>query len=149
MRKNVGNAENRICFVFPDYNIYNTAIFFADKTVNRKGQGCPLVFFDAAVIVGVEICNVVFFVKGILFCIQTGRINMSSKNVHSLFNFSASNLKKANSLVHLCDVNLVTFFKLFKFRNIFIAFSLCTLNNLSYTFTLSFSIIKESFVITY
>ena len=43
-----------------------------DNTVNGHGQGDPLIFFDTAVIMGVQISLADIFIKGILFDIQTG-----------------------------------------------------------------------------
>ena len=49
-----------------------------NDAVQGKGNRHPLVFFDAAVIVSVQISKIPVFIQRILLYIQSGRINMCS-----------------------------------------------------------------------
>ena len=149
VRKNIRNAENRFVVIFADYNIYRFSVLLYYYTVNCQWNSCPLVFFDSAIVVGVHIGNVVFFVERILLCIQTRGVYVGAENVHTLFNRLKTDFKKSNCFVHLCDVNLVPRAQFLKFRNIFVAVFIGHLDNLFNAFTFCFSVIQKVFVIYY
>ena len=67
MRKKVADTEYRITILFADGNLYTFTILLNDHTVHGKRRGTPLVFADTAVIVGLKVCHIVFFINRIRF----------------------------------------------------------------------------------
>ena len=79
------SAEYRIIVLFTYIDVYCLAVFKAYNAVKGKRNGNPLVLFDSAVVVGVQVNHEVAFVKGVLLDVKARGIDVGSKNVHSLF----------------------------------------------------------------
>ena len=65
MGQQIGDAELRVILILAQNDIYIRAVLFYYPAVKGKGNRGPLVFFDAAVLVGLEQSQVVLFIQGI------------------------------------------------------------------------------------
>ena len=63
MRKQITDIENRIGRIFTDIHDNGIAVFLVDHTVKRKRNCCPLVFADTAVIMGLEVSNIILLIN--------------------------------------------------------------------------------------
>ena len=66
MDQKVRNAYDRIVIVFADHYVQNRAVLFCDDAVQRERDGHPLVLFDTAVIMRVQICKARILIQRIL-----------------------------------------------------------------------------------
>ena len=60
--------------MYEDLHGHGLAILEDDHAVQRKGGGHPLIFADAAVIVGLEICDIAIFIQRTGLEVQARRI---------------------------------------------------------------------------
>ena len=81
MDQEIGHTEYRIVIVVPDGYINDGAVFFCDNAVNGEGNCDPLILFDAAVVVSVEISQLGILVQRILLDVKARRINVSKLNL--------------------------------------------------------------------
>ena len=66
MDQKIADSEYRILFLLADDKIDTCPVFFHDYAVQRQGQRYPLVFFNAAIIMGVEKGKAFALIKRIL-----------------------------------------------------------------------------------
>src|SRR5699024_4430284 len=83
MDQQVGYKNNGIGFFLTDADIDYCAVFLCDNPMNRKRNGHPLVFLDAAVVMRIEIRKLCIFIKRILLYIETRGVNMRTQNTHT------------------------------------------------------------------
>ena len=62
--------------VFADGELHPAAVGLEDHPVDGQGPGQPLVFLDAAVVVGLQKGQIRVFIKGVLFQVQAGRVDV-------------------------------------------------------------------------
>ena len=86
VRQKVCNAEDRISCIFPDIYSYRSAVCFYHNAVQGEGNCCPLILFNAAVVMGFEHCQFMILVQRILLHIQTGGIDMRSTQANAFCN---------------------------------------------------------------
>ena len=109
MYKQVCDYKYRIIFIFSDINTDFGSVFLYDHSVKRERGSKPLIFLDASIVMSIEICHLIRLIERILFDIDSWRINVSSKDIHSVFQRFFTDLEKKNHLAHERCVNLVAF----------------------------------------
>ncbi len=62
--------------VLADGELHVRAVGLEDHPVDGQGPGQPLVFLDAAVVVGLQKGQVRVFIEGILLQVQAGRVDV-------------------------------------------------------------------------
>jgi hypothetical protein len=70
--------------IFPDGKLHVRTIGLKDHPVDGQGPGQPLIFLDAAVIMGLQEGQVRVFVKGILFQVQARRVDVGRDDAQPL-----------------------------------------------------------------
>ena len=90
MRQQVGHAEHRVALVLADADGHRRTVPADDHAVQRKRQGRPLVFFDPAVIVGVEIREIMILIQRVRLEIQPRGIDMRRRNRDAVGNRPAA-----------------------------------------------------------
>ena len=83
MRQKVGHAKARLIFLFTEAYRDFLPVFQHDRTVQGKRNRRPLVFFDAAVIMGFEQGHLKILIEWVGLEIKAGRINMRRGNPHA------------------------------------------------------------------
>ena len=78
MRQQVADIENRIGRIFTDIHCNSLAVLLVNHTVKRKRNSCPLILADAAIVVCLEISNIILLIDRCRFQIQSRCIDMSS-----------------------------------------------------------------------
>ena len=115
----VGDKKYRLVLIFSHAQNHCLAALFDDHAVDRQRQRHILVFFDAAVIVRVQIGNLAVLIQGILLDVQTGRIDVGAEYVHAVLKGLRADLEKDDRLIHPDAVDLVARRELSSFRNSF------------------------------
>ena len=75
--------------------------------MQRKRNRCPLILLDAAVIMGLEHCQLVILIQGILLHVQTGRVNMRSAQTHALCDRCSTDHSGNDRLATVVYIDLV------------------------------------------
>ena len=83
MGEQVGYNEFRLIRLLADAHIDLAAVAADDHAVQREGNCRPLVFFDAAVIMGFEQGHLKILIEWVGLEIKAGRINMRRGNPHA------------------------------------------------------------------
>lgn len=84
VRKNIRDVEHGIAFFVTDFDVNARAVFESDHTVKRKRNGEPLILFDTAVVMRLEVRHICLFIKRNLFEIESGAIDVSDENTHAV-----------------------------------------------------------------
>ena len=147
MDKKICHTEYWIFLLFPYIDFYHTAVLFHNNTVERQGKCHPLVFFDAAVIMGIQIGKTTLLIQWILFDIQPGGINVCTKDCHSVFQWSSADLKQGNHFLHSYRIYLVASLDLFagcyKICQVLITSLFCHAHCQRHAFPLCLSLIQK------
>ena len=85
MRQEVVDEQDGIARVFADGNIDAAAVGFIDDADQRQGQADPLVFQQAAVIMGLEVDDFVLFDNGHGLDVQPRAVDMGADDFQPLF----------------------------------------------------------------
>ena len=93
MNKQICDDKYRIIFIFSDGYLHSFSVLFDDDAVQCERLCHPLIFFYTAIIMSIKISKFFIFIERILFHVNTRRINMCSKNIHSLRNRSLTDSK--------------------------------------------------------
>ena len=115
----VGDKKYRLVLIFSHAQDHCLAALFDDHAVDRQRQRHILIFFDAAVIVRVQIGNLAVLIQGILLDVQAGRIDVGAEYVHAALKGLRADLEKDDRLIHPDAVDLVSRRELSSFRNSF------------------------------
>ena len=70
--------------VLADGELHPAAVGLEDHPVDGQGPGQPLVFLDAAVVVGLQEGQVRVFIEGVLFQVQAGRVDVGGHDPQAL-----------------------------------------------------------------
>ena len=107
MRQQIGDAENGIARLLADGNGQRRAVLTNDRTVQRQRNGSPLVFLDAAVIVGLKEALLALLIKGTGLQIKAGAINMRYADAHALCYAAAAECGGDERLAAVIEVDLI------------------------------------------
>ena len=107
MRKQIGNADNRIGWIFTQCNLHACSVFFCHNTVQCQRHRNPLIFFDAAIVVRVQIREFFVFVQRILLDIDARRVNMCTQNIHAGGDRLFAHAQQREGFAHIIRVDLV------------------------------------------
>ena len=113
MYQNIGHTDYRIFRVFSDRYLNYCSIFFHYCSVKSQRRCHPLIFFDAAIIMRIQICHSAVFVQRFLLDIQPRGINMRTNKQHSLFHRVCSDFHHNYCLVHIDCIYLIAGFQRF------------------------------------
>ena len=111
MDQQIGHEEYRIILVLTNIDFYTGAVLFHDDSVDCQWNGHPLVLLHATVIMGVQISESTILIQGILLYIQSGAVDMGSKDVHALCHGFTADLEHGDGFVHPYAVYLISGFK--------------------------------------
>ena len=111
MREQVGNQENRIVFVFTDTDFLCTAVAECHDAVERERNSGPLIFFDAAVVVGLKEGETTVLIQRFLFQVQTGAVNVRTYRVESFCQGVVSHDRHIDGLPVIDIVDFITGFQ--------------------------------------
>ena len=120
VRQDIRYAKYRIVRSFADRHIDDAAVGFAHNAVNRKRQRYPLIFFNTAVIVRIQIHDTVFFIDGILLYVQARRIDVRAEDIHAVFETARADFKQSDGFVHFLHIHFIAGFQRFICRDVFI-----------------------------
>ena len=112
MHQQVGDKEYRVVFIFAHVHFDGGAVLLHHHAVEGQGKRHPLIFLDAAVIMGVQVGEAAVLIQGILLHIDSGAVDMGSQNVHALSQGLLPDLEHGNGLIHADAVYLVAFLQL-------------------------------------
>ena len=76
--------------------------------MQSERPGRPLIFLDAAVIVGIKIGELFVFIKRVRLEIQSGRVDVRRRDGHAVFDGAAADHGKHDRLAAIVDVYPVT-----------------------------------------
>ena len=107
MYQQVGKHQHGVVFILADDHIRRRAVLFHQDAVDGHGLSHPLVLFDAAVIVGVQISLAVALIQGVLLHIHPGRVDVGAQDVHAVLQGLLAQLEQGQGLVHADGVDLV------------------------------------------
>ena len=107
MNQQVGNHEYRIFLFLSDHDFHNGSVFFGYNAVECHRSGYPLIFFDAAIVVRVQIREFFVFVQRILFNIDARRVNMCTQNIHACGDRLFAHAQQREGFAHIIRVDLV------------------------------------------
>ena len=102
----IGDAEYRVSLVLADGDGHSASVLAADHPVEGQGQGGPLEFFDAPVIVGPQIGKAGILHQGMGFEVQARGIDMACHNAHPLRQGTAANGGKQQGFVPVVQIHL-------------------------------------------
>ena len=117
MGQKVRDKEDRVVLLLADIDKDGLSRLFDHDAVDRQGKGHILVLLDAAVIVGVEICDPAVLVEGVLLDIQAGGVDVGAENVDALFKGLLADAEEDHGLVHPDAVDTVAGLELLLFRD--------------------------------
>ena len=131
-----------------DADLQHSAVSLRHHPMQCQGQGDPLVFLDAAIIMGIKISQAAFLIQGILLHIQAAGIYVRTQDVHALFQRLLADIEEHNRLLHIHGIELsprLDFFApLYDPEELPIARGLCLPHCLSRALPLSLALRKES-----
>ena len=110
MGKEIGHAELRIAFLLANAHFQPAAVGKADNAVHGQRYGRPLVFLDAAVVMGLEHGDFIGFIKGIGFEVESRGVDVSDGKTHALAHRFAADDRKHDCFA---PVDLVDLFARF------------------------------------
>ena len=147
MDQKIRNKEHRIILILANIQFNGRTILFYYHTMNGKRDRHPLVFLDTTVIMGVKISKASILIKGILFDIESRRIDMGTKYIHALFHFFLTDMKQGNGFVHPYRINLISLFQAAALFDDLLQFLIsccfCCIYYIIYTFSLCLTVRKE------
>ena len=80
----VQHGKDRVMGVLADGELHPGAVGLDDHPVDGQGPGQPLVFLDAAVVVGLQKGQVGVFIERVLFQVQPGRVDVGGHDAQPL-----------------------------------------------------------------
>ena len=113
MRQQIRNTENRIRCILTDGHRNLCTVLLDDNTVHCKRNSCPLVFFDAAVIMGFKECKLLILIKRRLLQVQTRCINMCGSQSNTRIELLFADDRSNHCFSAVCHINPVARFQLF------------------------------------
>ena len=150
MNQDICNGEYRILVVLSDVDHFSASVLLDDDAVNGQRNSHPLILFDAAVIVGIQIGKTIFFVKRILLQIETRGIDMRTQNIHAMFQRFFSNMVKGQRLLIVDRVDFVARVQRFalcgKILQVPVPGFFRHLDGEPHTFTLCFADVDAAFI---
>ena len=108
MNQQVGNEEYGIILGLAHIDLDRGAVLFHNDAVKSQRDGDPLVLFDAAVIMGVQIGDILILIQRILLHIDSGAVDMRAKKVHARLHGLLSDLVHHQTFIHIHRINLVS-----------------------------------------
>ena len=146
VRKKVVNIEYGVGIVFTDDDIDSFAVCLGDSAVESKRNGCPLIFFDTAVVMCLEIAKTLCFIKRMCLEVDAGRIDMRSGKIYAVFKgFCAENeCGKASAAVVVIVLTACFHLHTEGIRNEAVCFEHC--DACRYTFAFGLTCVEVFFV---
>ena len=106
MGQQVRNHQPGVSFVLADAYRYLTAVLHRHHTVQRQGEGQPLIFPDAAIIMGLKVRKLAVLVEGIGLQIQPGGIDMGGGKLNALRKRLRADMSQHHSLAPVAEPDL-------------------------------------------
>ena len=100
MRQQIRDAEYGVPLRFADADGQHRAIDAHHHAVQRQRKRDPLVFLDAAVVLGVQVSQAVLLVEGVLLQVDAGRVDVRPEDLHALPEWALSHHEQHDGLVH-------------------------------------------------
>ena len=83
MRQQVSDGEHRIAGIFAQHDLDECAVLFDDHAVQGERPGQPLIFADAAVVVGLGLPDAHLFLKRALLEVKARGVGMGADEAHA------------------------------------------------------------------
>ena len=93
MNQKIRDTKYRIRRILTDYNIDNSAVLLCNNAVKSKRKSNPLILLDSAIVVCIKKSKILILIKRILLNINTRRVNVRTKDMHTLFHRLSTNYK--------------------------------------------------------
>lgn len=147
MRQKICNAENRVARFLADADIHAFPVLQHNGAVQRQRQRGPLIFADAAVIMGFEKRHAALFIKGRGLEIQPRRIDMRRCQANAAFQRLGSDDKQMQALAAVIIIKFIPWLYLAAEGIGHKACSRCKLLCLQNTFMLCFALVQKAHII--
>ena len=108
MRQQVRDAEDGIRLVLAHIHADGGAVGTGEHAVDGQRHGAPLILADAAIVVGLEIAEMVGLVQRVGAQIQAGAVGVGNDQMEALLIGTGANGGSHDSLVQLDEVDLIT-----------------------------------------
>ena len=146
MWQKICNYKFRFVILFANHNIRLRSVLADHNSMDCKRHRNPLILLHTAIIMGIQVSNLLLLIKRILLDINSRRINMSPQNIHTILNRLRSCLEEDDCPSHIIHINFITgFYRFFifpEFLHVPVSGFLCKTNCLSDTFSLRLSRIQ-------
>src|SRR5699024_10451604 len=106
MNQQIGDGKDRLVLLFTDADFHSAAILHSHYPMYRQRQRYPLIFLDTAVIVCIEVGQLVTLIERILFHVYPRGIYMSTKDIHPLLQRTAADIEQRYALIHAHSIYL-------------------------------------------
>ena len=150
MDQQICDNKDRIIFFLTNTYLNCCAIFLCDHSVKGKWKRHPLIFLDSTIIMCIKISKLLILIQRILLYVNTRRIDVSSKNIHSICQRFCTHMEQRDCLVHTHSIKLVSGFHFFTVFNdvsdILISLCFCLFNCQCNTLALCLTGIKAVLV---
>ena len=107
MGQQVGDAEHRVALILTHAHRNAGAVCTGEHAVDGQRHGAPLILADAAVVVGLEIAEMVGLVQRIRAQVQPGAVDVGNDQPEALFKRSLADGSGHHRLVFLHKVDLL------------------------------------------
>ena len=112
MNQQIRDNKDRIILFFTDTYLNCCAIFLCNHSMKGKWKCHPLIFLDSTIIMCIKISKLLIFIQRILLYVNTRRINVSSKNIHTFCQRFCTHMEQRNRLVHTHGIQFISGFHL-------------------------------------
>ncbi len=102
----IGDAEDRVIRVLADGDGDGGAVPLRHHAVEGKGNGGPLVFLDAAVVVGFEVAQLLLLHQGVGLQVQAGAVDVGGLDAHPLPDIQGADGAGDEGLAPVVEVHL-------------------------------------------
>ena len=107
MGQQVGDAEDGVVLVLADADGHRGAVVAGEDTVDGQRHGAPLILADAAVVVGLEVAQVVGLVQRGRAQVQTGAVGVGDDQTEAVLKAARADGGGHDRLLELDEVDLV------------------------------------------
>ena len=105
MHQQVGNAEHRIAVRFADIDKHLLAALLDDNAVQRQRNRNPLILLDAAVVMRIQIRQILILIQRVLLHVDARRVDVRAEDIHARVQRLLAQHEEHEALPHPVDVN--------------------------------------------
>ena len=147
MYEEIGHAEDGVVHLFAERDLHHRAVFLHNNTVECKRDRHPLVLFDAAIVVRVEIRQTIVLVQRVLLHIKAAGVDVRAEDVHAVLHRLRPDVEEHDCLLHVDGVDLIPRRECFPLRDdirkVTVARCACATNCLRHALALRLAVREE------